>query len=106
MAFFLLGVASNDVIINGSGLYFTRYSGAHSMGTEGQNGRKLSRYLTLALIISLLSSRSALIRMDRLPKARGPLSILPWNQPTILLAARSSAVASSIFSTWSAGMRR
>jgi hypothetical protein len=41
MASLLLGIASKDVIINGSGLYSTKYCGADSIGTEGQNGRKL-----------------------------------------------------------------
>ena len=41
--------------------------------------------------MSFISGREGLAKMLLFPKALGPHSILPWNQPTILFSERSFA---------------
>src|SRR5438270_467766 len=45
-----------------------------------------------ALRMSFMSWRRGSARIERLPRARGPNSMRPWNQPTILPSARAVAV--------------
>jgi hypothetical protein len=51
-----------------------------SRNTEGANGRKLSRYLTLRLRVSCIVGLRGSPKIERLPGARDPNSIRPWNR--------------------------
>src|SRR5437588_5142332 len=59
---------------------------------EGANGRKDSRRLIFALRIAFISARRGSHTIDRLPSARGPHSMRPWNHPTTLPSATAAAV--------------
>ena len=50
--------------------------------TDGANGRNDSRNLIFRFITDCIAWLRASPRMLRLPSARGPNSIRPWNQPT------------------------
>src|SRR5437588_9920049 len=81
--------------MNGLSTFCSKYSETRSRSTEGANGRKDSRRLILALILSFKVGRVGLARIERFPKARGPHSLLPCYQPTTLPAAISCATAST-----------
>ena len=63
--------------------------------TAGAKGRKLSRNLIFRFIVACIAGDRGSPRMLRAPSARGPNSIRPWNQPTILPSARSPATCST-----------
>ena len=53
---------------------------------------RLSRYLTLRLSVFCIVGERGSPRIERLPSARGPNSMRPWNQPTALPSASARAV--------------
>ena len=69
-------------------------SATSSRSTDGANGRKDSRYLTLRLSSRLHRAASADRRgSSGAPSARGPNSMRPWNQPSACPSASASARA-------------
>ena len=58
-----------------------------------RTGGTTSRYLILRLSVFCMSGERGSPRIERLPSARGPNSMRPWNQPTALPSA--SVVARS-----------
>ena len=64
---------------------------AVSYNTAGAKGRKLSRNLILRFSFSCISECRGSPRIERFPRARGPNSIRPWNQP--ITHPRSSKLA-------------
>ena len=81
--------------MNGEGCVFSKNSPVASSAMEGAKGRNISRCLMRRFRISFISARRGSARILRLPSARGPHSVAPWNQPTIFPAAMRRAVASS-----------
>src|SRR3989344_2893767 len=77
---------------NGIGLSQSKYVNASSSQTTGANGRNFSRCFTLVLSNSLACGLHGLAKILRAPSARGPHSILSWNQPTTLLLFSNCAV--------------
>ena len=63
---------------------------------KGRTAWKLSRYLTLRLRFFCMDGLRGSPRIERLPSARGPNSIRPWNQPMASPSASALAVVSSI----------
>src|ERR1043166_8756870 len=72
---------------------------ALSFSTLGANGRQPSRNFTASLTRSRLSAKRGSDRMERAPRARGPNSMRPWNQPTRWFLASNSAAVREGFST-------
>ena len=66
-------------------------SATASSSTEGAKGRNDSRRLILALRMLFMSARRGSQTIERLPSARGPHSMRPWNQPTTLPSATAAA---------------
>ena len=66
-----------------------------SRRTTGANGRNDSRNFTFRFIIDCIFGERASPRMERLPSARGPNSILPWTQPMTFSCCNNSTVRSS-----------
>ena len=70
-------------------------SATSSRSTDGREGTEALAILDLQIERALhrrASARSA--RIERLPSARGPNSMRPWNQPTALPSASACAVRS------------
>src|SRR5262249_24518290 len=65
-----------------------------SRKTRRANRPKLSGYLTFRLSFFGMCGSRGSARIERLPSARGPNSIRPWNQPTALPSASACAVRS------------
>ncbi len=82
----------NTCIMKGTASSSSNHSATASSSTEGAKGRNDSRRLILALRISFMSARRGSQRIERLPSARGPHSMRPWNQPTTLPSAIAAAV--------------
>src|SRR3990167_8956040 len=59
-------------------------------------GRHDSRCFTFLLMIFAISGSRASPIIERLPRARGPYSLPPWNQPTIFPPTIRRAVSSVI----------
>ena len=76
----------------------TNQFAASSSSTTGATGRKSSRSL-ISLSLACISAWIGEARIDRAPRARGPNSIRPWNQPITLSCARISAVSSATSSS-------
>ena len=72
----------------------SNHSCACSCSTHGANGRKLSRNLILRFMVACIFGERGSPRMLRAPRARGPNSIRPWNQPTTFSSASSPATCS------------
>ena len=82
-------------VIKGEGCVFSKNSPVASSVIEGAKGRNISRCLMRRFRTSFISARRGSARMLRLPSARGPHSVAPWNQPTIFPAAMCRAVRRS-----------
>src|SRR5215469_4539301 len=78
-------------IMNGESQADSRYSGAASFLNEGAKGRHHSRNFTALLTFVFMPGSRGSAMMERLPRARGPNSMRPWNQPRILPWEISSA---------------
>ena len=96
--------------MNGTSSSVSNHSGTASRRIEGANGRKDSRRLILRLRMSFMSARRGSPRIERLPSARGPHSMRPWNQPITLpseiaCAVRRHSVASSAMRSMRAARR-
>jgi len=70
----------------------TNQSPASSSRTTGATGRKSSRSL-ISLSFTCISAWIGEARIDRAPKALGPNSIRPWNQPITRSWAKISATS-------------
>src|SRR3989344_2598116 len=66
----------------GTGSSHSKYFKASSSHTTGAKGRNFSRCLTFKFRMDCMSLLVGLDKILRLPKALGPHSIRPWNQPT------------------------
>src|SRR6266851_1206300 len=86
-------------IMNGESVALSRYSAAASFFSDGANGRHHSRNLTALFTFAFISGSRGSARIERLPSARGPNSIRPWNQPRILPCDRSSAAVAAASSS-------
>jgi hypothetical protein len=73
-------------------------SAASSARMLGEKGRQYSRCLPWRLIRSFTTALRGSARMLRLPRALGPISAGPWNQPTSWSSASSWAVRSTMSS--------
>ena len=60
-----------------------------SSNLAGAKGRNQARCFTREFNRSFMATSRGSARMERRPKARGPSSERPWNQPTVFPAARS-----------------
>ena len=65
-----------------------------SRNTEGAKGRKLSRSLIFRFSCRCMWGERGSPRIDRAPRALGPNSIRPWNQPTAFSSISASTVCS------------
>ena len=74
--------------MNGDGWSVPRYSLRARARIDGANGRHGSRNLTFVVDVVLHRAVVGLARTLRAPRARGPTSMRPWNQPTILSCAK------------------
>ena len=72
----------------------SNHSATSSRNTDGAKGRNDSRYLTFRFSTDCMLGERASPRIERAPKARGPNSIRPWNQPSALPSASASTLAS------------
>src|SRR6516162_8464853 len=77
----------------------SKQSATSSRKTEGANGRKLSRYLTLRFSIFCMVGERGSPRIERFPSARGRNSMRPCIQPTAFPALNDFAVRS--ITSWS-----
>ena len=78
--------------MNGDGVVLLEpLAGRARRGSTARTGRNGSRCLIRALRMSFMSARRGSATIERLPSARGPNSIRPWNQPTTSPAAIRSA---------------
>ena len=86
----------------GTGSSTSNHSRAHSARTEGAKGRKDSRRLIFSFRISFMSARRGSHTIERLPSARGPHSMRPWNQPTTAPPAIAAAAIFAFTIAWGA----
>lgn len=78
--------------MNGASSSASNHSGTTLLSIVGANGRNDSLRLILAFSISLMSDRLGSPRMERLPRARRPHSIRPWNHPTTMPCVSAATV--------------
>ncbi len=79
----------------GDGRSSSKCSATSSSSTDGANGRNPSRNFTFRLSRFCISGLRASPRMLRLPSARGPNSMRPWNHPPTWPAARRAATSAA-----------